>query len=109
MKNITELCQANIAKAAQKQEDNANKTRTPAPIYRKGDKRSLDTKHAKYTVEEVLSPLSVRLSGIPENIHPVFYTDLLRPASNDPLIGQETDDKQPDLVLFETHEEFSVE
>lgn len=95
-----------MAAAAQQQEETANRTRTPAPIYRIGDKvwldlrnykttrlkRSLDAKHAKYTVSEVLSPLSVRLTGLLTNIHPVFYTDLLRPASEDPLPGQETDD-----------------
>jgi hypothetical protein len=123
MNQITDLCQTNMAAAAQNQEDNANKTRTPAPIYRKGDKvwldlrnyetnrpkKSLDAKHAKYTVDEVLSPVSVRLSGIPGNIHPVFHTDLLRPASQDPLPGQASDDTQPDPVLFETHEEWHVE
>ena len=123
MKRVTELCQASMADAAQKQEDSANRLRTPAPIYRKGDKvwldlrnyktdrpkRSLDSKHAKYTVAEVLSPVSVRLSGIPSDIHPVFHTDLLRPASRDPLPGQQSDDSQPDPVLIESHEEYSVE
>lgn len=123
MKDIADLCQTSMAAAMQKQEENANRTRTPAPIYRKGDKvwldlrnyktnrpkRSLDAKHAKYTVSEVLSPVSVRLSGIPSNIYPVFHTDLLRPASEDPLPGQESDDSQPDPVLIESHEEWHVE
>ena len=75
-------------------------------MYRKGDKvwldlrnyrttrlkRSLDARHAKYTISEVLSPVLVRLLGIPGNIHPVFHTDLLRLASEDPLLGQESDD-----------------
>ena len=123
MKKISDLCQANMAAAAQVQEESANRTRTPAPIYRKGDKvwldlrnyqtnrpkRSLDAKHAKYTVAEVLSPVSVRLSGIPSNIHPVFHTDLIRLASQDPLPGQESDDKQPDPVIIDSHEEHHVE
>jgi hypothetical protein len=123
MKLITELCQVSMAAAAQTQQESANKTRTPAPIYRIGDKvwldlrnyqtdrpkRSLDVKHAKYTVSEVLSPVSVRLTGIPSNIHPVFHTDLLRLASSDPLPGQESDDTQPDPVLIESHEEYEVE
>jgi transposase InsO family protein len=123
MKKISDLCQASMAAVAQKQEESANKARAPAPIYRKGDKvwldlrnyqtnrpkKSLDAKHAKYTVAEVLSPVSVRLSGIPSNIHPVFHTDLLRLASQDPLPGQETDDEQPGPVLFESHEEWHVE
>jgi len=84
-----------MAASAQRQEDSANKTRTPAPVYQEGDKvwldlrnyktnrpkRSLNAKHAKYTVAKVLSPVSVRLSGFPSDIHPVFHTDLLRLAS----------------------------
>ena len=38
MKQIGDLCQTNMAAAAQKQEESANKTRTLALIYRKGDK-----------------------------------------------------------------------
>jgi hypothetical protein len=123
MNDINNLCQTSIAVAAQQQEDSANKKRTPAPIYRKGDKvwldlrnyrtsrpkKSLDAKHAKYTVAEVLSPASVRLTGLPNEIHPVFHTDLLRLASRDPLPGQENDDEQPEPVLYESHEEHQVE
>ena len=38
MKLISNLCQTSIAIAAQKQEESANKTRTPALIYRVDDK-----------------------------------------------------------------------
>ena len=96
-----------IAEVVQKQEDNANKVRTLALVYKEGDKvwldlrnyhtlclkKSLDAKYVKYTVDKVLSLVSVRLSGIPSNIHPVFYTDLLRLAAQDPLSRQESDDK----------------
>jgi hypothetical protein len=123
MRKISDLCQATMAASGQKQEESANRNRTPAPIYRVGDKvwldlrnyktnrpkRSLDARHAKYTVAEVLSPVSVRLSGIPSNIHPVFHTDLLRPASGDRLPGQECDDNQPGPVLIDSHEEHFVE
>ena len=108
-----------MAVAAQKQEVSANKTRTPAPIYRVGDKvwldlrnyqtnrpkKSLDAKYAKYTVSRVLLPALVELTGIPSGICRTFYTDLLRLASQDPLPGQVSDDNQPDLVLLESHEE----
>jgi hypothetical protein len=38
IKGITDLCQANMAEAAQKQEESANRKRTPALVYREGDK-----------------------------------------------------------------------
>jgi len=123
IKEISDSCQASMAVAVQKQEETANKSRSPAPIYQKGDKvwldlrnyrttrpkRSLDAKHAKYTVAEVLSPLSVKLSGLPNDIHSVFHTSLLRPASQDPLPGQVSDDNQPAPELVESHEEWQVE
>ena len=71
-------------------------------------KKSLDARHAKYTVAEVLSPVSVRLTGIPGDIHPVFHTDLLRPASQDPLPGQETDDNQLGPVLVKSYKEYHI-
>jgi transposase InsO family protein len=123
MKRVTEICQASMAASNQQQEESANKRRRPAPIFRKGDKvwlslrnyttdrpkKKLDIRQAKYTVAEVISPLSVRLEGIPKGIHPVFHPDLLKLASNDPLVDQVTDDSQPDPILFEGHDEFTVE
>jgi hypothetical protein len=72
-------------------------------------KRSLDVRHAKYTVAEVLSLVLVRLSGIPSNIYPIFYTDLLRPVSGDQLPSQEYDDNQLGPVLINLYEEHFVE
>jgi hypothetical protein len=123
IKEVIEICQASMAATNQQQEESANRRRNPAPTFRKGDKvwvdlrnyisdrpkKKLDIRHAKYTVAEVISPLSIRVEGIPSGIHAVFHPDLLRLASKDPLPGQEVDDSQPDPVLYEGHDEFSVE
>ncbi len=53
--------------------------------------------------------VSIQLTGLPSNIHLVFHTDLLWPASQDPLLGQETDNNQPAPVLFKLHDEWQVE
>ena len=123
IKKVTEICQASMAASNQQQEESANKRRRPAPTFRKGDKvwlnlrnyttdrpmKKLDIRQAKYTVAEVISPLSIRLEGIPSAIHPVFHPDLLKLASRDPLVDQVVDDSQPDPVLIDGHEEFAVE
>ncbi|KAF2716124.1 hypothetical protein K431DRAFT_236067, partial [Polychaeton citri CBS 116435] len=83
-------------------ENSANKKRIPTLVYKEGDKvwldlcnynslrlkKSLDAKHAKYIVDKVISLVSIHLSRIPSNIYLVFYTDLLWPASHDPLPRQ---------------------
>jgi hypothetical protein len=123
IKRAEEICQASMATSIQKQEEAANRRRNPAPIFRKGDKvwldlrnyrtdrpkKKLDIRHAKYTVAEVISPLSIRLEGIPKDIHAIFHPDLLRLASADPLPGQEVDDNQPEPIIYEGHNEYGVE
>jgi len=120
---VTELCQASMALANQDQEVSANKKRVPAPKFKVGDKvwldlrnygserpkKKLDARHAKYTVSEVISPLSIRLGGITSGIHAVYHPDLLRLCADDPLPAQVIDDSQPAPVLLDNHQEFAVE
>jgi hypothetical protein len=61
--------------------------------------KKLDTKHTKFTVTEVIGSYSYRLDT-PLGIHNVFYSNLLRPVSYDPLLSQVQTNAQlgPQLV-----------
>lgn len=123
IRDITDACQALMGATNQRYEETANRKRNPATTFRVGDKvwldlrnyttdrpkRSLDFKNAKYTVAEVISPLSVRLSGIPRGIQKKFHPDLLKLVPSDPLPGQVNDDKRPDPVLIEGKQEWHIE
>ena len=123
LQQITDLCQATMAVAAQEQEKYANQRRQPAERFQVGDKVWLDLKnystdrpkkkldwlHAKYTISKVLSPHVVELSGLPRAMYNVFHVDLLRRAATDPLPGQKVTDDQPPAIEVEGELEFQVE
>jgi hypothetical protein len=114
----TEWAQTSMAVAQQVQEEQANRKRQAAISYKVGDKvwldlrnirtdrksKKLDAKHAKFTVTKVIGSHSFELNI--KNVHPVFHSDLLRPASDDPFPSQRTNDSQPiPTVLGATAEE----
>lgn len=122
LREASDWAQAAIAIAQDRQQDQANRNRQVAPIYRVGDKvwlhlrnissyrpsKKLDWLHAKYTVINVPTPHTVELS-VPRGVHPVFHIDLIRPAASDPLPSQTVDDTQPPPIVVDNEAEWEVE
>ena len=122
LKEVHEWAQSAMATTQQTMENVTNRRRQQAPSFKVGDKvwlslrnvrttresKKLDAKQAKYTVLEVVGTHSYRLDT-PPGIHNVFHSQLLRPASYDPLVGQEQDDTQPNPEILEDDEEYVVE
>ncbi|OKO99443.1 Transposon Ty3-I Gag-Pol polyprotein, partial [Penicillium subrubescens] len=86
LREATDWAQAAIASAQALQEEQANRRRQAAPVYKKDDwvwlnlrnvrtqrpSKKLDWLHARYRVVDVPSPFTVRLN-VPTGIHPVFH------------------------------------
>lgn len=122
LQDATEWAQASIATAQEKQQTQANKTRTAAPQYKEGDwvflnlrnvkttrpSKKLDWLHGKYQVVKQVNSHSYQLD-VPGKIHPVFHVDLLRPVPNDPLPSQKIGDTQPGPILIDGEENWLVE
>ena len=118
----TQWAQAAMANAQQQQEVQANRSRKASPSYQVGDKvwldlrnvkterpsKKLDSRYAKFTVVEVVGPLSYRLDT-PPGIHAVFHTDRLKLASEDPHPSQQLDDAQPPPFVVDGENEYQVE
>jgi hypothetical protein len=108
--------------AQQVQEHTTNRFRQQAPSFKVGDKvwlnlinirttrtsKKLDTKHAKFTITEVIGSHSYRLDTL-LGIHNVFHSRLLRPASSDPLPSQVRKDSQPQPQLVSGEEEYEID
>ena len=103
-------------------EEQANKSRTPAPNYKVGDlvyvdarnmstdrpTKKLDFKNlGPYLVKKQCGPSAYRLDLPREmKIHNVFNTMLLRPAASDPLPGQAAKEPpRPEVVVTDGVEE----
>ena len=117
-----DLAQTEMAAAQQRMEESANRHRDAAYTYRVGDKvwldlrnirtdrpsKKLDYKHAKFTILEKIGTHAYRLD-VPGNIHNVFHTALLRPASENPFPSQEVSNYQPPGQLIDRELEYVVE
>ena len=122
LQEAQEWAQAAVAAAQDRQEEAANRSRKPSPVYSPGDSvwldlrnvktdrpsKKLDWLHAKYHVRRVISSHAVELD-VPQGIHPVFHVDLLRPVATDPLPSQQVDDVQPPAIQVEGSNEWEVE
>ena len=103
-------------------EEQANKSRKPAPRYQAGDKvwlsaRNLQTKRPSkkldhkqigpFQTEKQISPSAYELD-LPASmkIHPVFHSSLLRLDPGDPLPGQIIEPQPP--VVIDDEEEWEV-
>lgn len=122
LREATDWAQSAIAVAQDRQQEQANRSRQPAPVYKVHDRvwlnlrnvrtqrpsKKLDWLHAKYEVLEVPTPYTVRLN-VPTGIHPVFHVELIRPAATDPLPSQVVDDSEPPPVVVDGELEYEVE
>ncbi|KAG7003723.1 Transposon Tf2-9 polyprotein [Fusarium oxysporum f. sp. conglutinans] len=123
MNEILEYLRSESIAAQARYETQANRHRRPARQYREGDHVWLDARNIKtlrpqkkldwknigpLKITKVISPYAYRLE-LPASmkIHPVFHTNLLKPAATDPLPGQNPDPPPP--VEAEGVEEWEVE
>ena len=112
LKRGTELAQAAIAWAQQRQQESTDQSRRPAERFRPGDSvwfslrnvktnrpsRKLDWLQAKYKVVAVPTPLTVTLD-LPGDLHKTVHVDLLERAADDPLPSQPLADSRPGPAL----------
>jgi hypothetical protein len=105
MEQIMESLRTNLINARAAQEQQANKSRIPAPAYRAGDQVFLDRRNittdrpmqkleqrflGPFAIEKVLNSHAYKLKLTPElsRLHTNFHTNLLRPAPTNPFPGQ---------------------
>jgi transposase InsO family protein len=122
LKEAMQWANASLSFTQQESERQANRRRSPAPIYKKDDLvwlnlknirtdrpcKKLDWKNAKYRVLEVKGTHTVKLD-VPKGIHPVFHVDLIRPAGRDKLPSQPHDESLPPAIQIDGEDEYMVE
>ncbi|TKA81632.1 hypothetical protein B0A49_01266, partial [Cryomyces minteri] len=124
MERIRDCLRTEMQYAQSVYEDQANSSRSPAPAYKVGDKVWLNTRNihterpskkldwkatGPHTVQAVISPYAYELDlpSSMKDLHPVFHTSLLRPATDDRLPGQVN--AVPPPVVVNGEEEWEVD
>jgi len=116
MKSTTEEAKSAIRKAQEDMTQYYNRKRTPAPVYKPGDRVYLDTSDIKTTcpspklshhwlgpfeIECQVGPLAYHLK-LPHEIrqlHPVFNIVKLSPTPEDPILGRKLQAPPPPIVV----------
>jgi hypothetical protein len=123
LQEIHDHLRAEMTRAQTIQAEGANRRRTPAPLFRPGDRVWLDARNIKtrrptkkldhrrlgpYEVVEAVGPSAVRLR-LPDTVrlHPVFHVSLLEHAASDPFPGQVP--PPTPAVIVDGEEEWEVE
>ena len=105
--------------------EQANQHRTPAPVFKAGDKVWLVSRNFKTTRPskkldyKKVGPLTIlrkisshayelQLPSSMQKSHPVFHISLLEPVASDPIPGQ-TNPPPPPIIVDDGQEEFEVQ
>jgi len=125
MKSTTEEAKSAICKAQEDMTRYYNRKRTPAPMYKPGDRVYLDTSDIKTTcpspkllhcrlrpfeIESQVGPSAYRLK-LPHRmrqLHPVFNVVKLSAAPEDPILGRKLQAPPPPTIV-NGKEEWKVE
>lgn len=111
MEDLLDVLRSEMYAAQVKYEDDANRTRLPAPVLKVGDLVWLDARHirtkrpankldwknlGRFPIKRVLNPWAYELE-LPDTmkIHPVFHVSKLNPVATDPFPGQTQSEAQP--------------
>ncbi|EGX43835.1 hypothetical protein AOL_s00212g2, partial [Orbilia oligospora ATCC 24927] len=124
MSELQEVLRMEINRAAQIQQEQANKRRRPSPDYKEGDHVWLDMRNIKtarpcpklsnkmegpFQILKSVGKRAYKLKLPPSmRIHPVFHTNLLHPAPDNAFPSQNHEERLPPVTV-DNEEEYEVE